>query len=232
LLPGAPKIKPAQRQVAQDGFFGRLLVDEIILAINFAAVPNAGTAVLSLAVIAVAALAGFGFRERRARFPLYDLRVAGRRIFWVAACAGIIVFGSLMGAMFIGQQFLQDVLGYSTIDAGLATIPAAVFMVLIALRSAKLVESHGARFTLLTGYLLIFFGFRPCCCCCCCRSKAVRTGRWGWVMPFAARPDHQPIPAPAKPGSGLIPPEPHRRPCQEALRRIGVAADYTRLATG
>ncbi len=41
-----------------------------------------------------------------------------RRIFWVAALAGIIVFGSLMGAMFVGQQFLQNVLGYSTLEAG------------------------------------------------------------------------------------------------------------------
>ena len=31
-----------------------------------------------------------------------------------------------MGAMFIGQQFLQNVLGYSTLDAGLAILPAAV----------------------------------------------------------------------------------------------------------
>jgi hypothetical protein len=29
--------------------------------------------------------------------------------------------------MFIGQQFLQNVLGYSTIDAGLAILPAPVF---------------------------------------------------------------------------------------------------------
>ncbi len=80
-------------------------------------------------------------------------------MFWVAACAGIIVFGSLMGAMFIGQQFLQNVLGYSTIDAGLAILPAAVFMVLIAPRSAKLVEAKGSRFTLLVGYVFIFLGF-------------------------------------------------------------------------
>ena len=53
-------------------------------------------------------------RERRARNPLYDLHVAARRIFWVAAVAGIIVFGSLMAAMFIGQQFLQEVLEYDT----------------------------------------------------------------------------------------------------------------------
>ena len=62
----------------------------------------------------------FIFRQRRARSPLYDLKIASRRTFWVAAVGGIIVFGSLMGAMFIGQQFLQDVLGYSTVNAGLA----------------------------------------------------------------------------------------------------------------
>ena len=48
-----------------------------------------------------------------------------------------------MGAMFIGQQFLQNVLGYSTLDAGAAILPAAVFMVLVAPRSAKLVEATG-----------------------------------------------------------------------------------------
>jgi MFS transporter, DHA2 family, multidrug resistance protein len=85
--------------------------------------------------------------------------VAGRRVFWVAACAGIIVFGTLMGAMFIGQQFLQNVLGYSTLDAGLAILPAALCMVLVAPRSAKLVDARGARFTLLVGYAFCLLGF-------------------------------------------------------------------------
>jgi len=141
------------------GMLSAVLVGATILAINFAVVPNEGTLVISLVIIAVAALIGFAIRERRAPQPLYDLTIAGRRIFWVAACAGIIVFGSLMGALFIGQQFLQNVLGYSTIDAGLAILPAVVFMVLIAPRSAKLVEARGARFTLLVGYACIFLGF-------------------------------------------------------------------------
>ena len=64
--------------------------------------------------VAIAAGIAFVLRQRRAPNPLYDLHVAARRMFWVAAVAGIIVFGSLMGAMFIGQQFLQNVLGYST----------------------------------------------------------------------------------------------------------------------
>ena len=98
-------------------------------------------------------------RQRRARNPLYDLEVAARPTFWVAACAGIIVFGSLMGAMFIGQQFLQNVLGYSTLDAGLSILPAAFCMVLVAPRSAKIVEARGARFTLLFGYVFVLLGF-------------------------------------------------------------------------
>ena len=122
-----------------------VLVGALILGINFAPVPNETTLILSLFVVAALALVAFVIRQRRATNPLYDLHVAARPTFWVAACAGLIVFGSLMGAMFIGQQFLQNVLGYSTVDAGLAILPAAVCMVVVAPRSAKLVEARGAR---------------------------------------------------------------------------------------
>ncbi len=141
------------------GILSMLLVAALVLAINLAPVPGKGTLAIGLGLVALAAVVAFVIRQRRARSPLYDLEVASRRIFWVAACAGIIVFGSLMGAMFIGQQFLQNVLDYSTLDSGLAILPAAVLMVLVAPRSAKLVESRGARFTLLLGYVFCLLGF-------------------------------------------------------------------------
>src|SRR4029450_7669499 len=134
------------------GILSVVLVGALILSINFAPVPNKGALTLGLAAIALAALVAFFLQQRRAANPLYDLNVAARRIFWVAACAGIIVFGSLMAAMFVSQQFLQNVLGYSTLEAGAAFLPAVVFMVLVAPRSAKLIEERGARFTLLAGY--------------------------------------------------------------------------------
>jgi hypothetical protein len=136
-----------------------VLVAALILAINFAPIPNETTLVLSLFAIALAAAIAFVIRQRRASNPLYDLRVAGRRVFWVAACAGIIVFGTLMGAAFIGQQFLQNILGYSTLASGASILPAAACMVVVAPRSAKLVESRGARITLLAGYLFCLLGF-------------------------------------------------------------------------
>ena len=141
------------------GVLSLILVGSLILAINFLPVPNEGTLALGLIVVAVVAGIAFVVRQRGAPNPLYDLHVASRRVFWVAACAGIIVFGSLMGAMFIGQQYLQNVLGYSTFEAGLSIIPAALFMILVAPRSAGLVEARGARFTLLVGYVFVLLGF-------------------------------------------------------------------------
>ncbi|HEX5384372.1 MAG TPA: MFS transporter, partial [Propionibacteriaceae bacterium] len=141
------------------GVLSVVLVGTLILSINFAPVPNKGTLALGLAAIAVAAAIAFVIRQRRAKNPLYDLHVAGRRIFWVAACAGIIVFGSLMGSAFVSQQYLQNVNGYSTLEAGAAFLPAVIFMILVAPRSAKLVESRGARFTLLIGYVFLFLAF-------------------------------------------------------------------------
>jgi MFS transporter, DHA2 family, multidrug resistance protein len=141
------------------GILSALLVGALILAINFAPEPNEGALALGLAVIAVAAAIAFFIRQRRAKNPLYNLHVAARRTFWVAACAGIIVFGSLMGAMFIGQQLLQNVNGYSTLQAGLSILPSTICMVLVAPYSAKLVEARGARFTLLFGYVFVLLGF-------------------------------------------------------------------------
>ena len=141
------------------GVLSVVLVGSLILAINFAVVPNAGTVVVVLVAILIVSLIAFLMRQRRARNPLYDLHVAARPTFWVAGVAGVIVFGSLMGVMFIGQQFLQNVLGYSTISAGAAILPAAVMMVIVAPRSAKMVGVIGSRRTLLLGYVFVFLGF-------------------------------------------------------------------------
>jgi EmrB/QacA subfamily drug resistance transporter len=141
------------------GILSVLLVGSLVMAINFMPVPNEGTLAVTLLVVAVAAAIAFVLRQRRAENPLYDLRIASRTTFWVAALAGIIVFGSLMGAAFINQQYLQNVLGYSTIEAGAAILPAVVCMVLVAPRSATLVGTHGSRLTLLAGQTLIFLSF-------------------------------------------------------------------------
>lgn len=141
--------------VSVDNFSGVLsivLVGATVLAINFAPLGDMGTAVWILAAVAVISTLVFVWRQLRIRVPLYDFRIASRPTFWVAAVGGIIIFGTLMGAMFVGQQYLQNVLGYSTLAAGALALPAAAAMVIVAPQSAKMVESIGSRYTLIIGY--------------------------------------------------------------------------------
>jgi hypothetical protein len=141
------------------GILSVLLVAALVLGINFVPVPGAQTIALGLLAVALAAGVAFVIRQRRARSPLYDLNVAGRRIFWVAATAGIIIFGSLMGAMFVGQQFLQNVLGYTTFQAGAAILPAVFFLVIVAPISARIIGARGSRVAMLGGYVFCLLGF-------------------------------------------------------------------------
>lgn len=141
------------------GVLSVFAVGALVIAINFAAVPGRGTVVAVTALTFLVCATGFFLRQRVAPNPLYDLHVAGRRTFWVAAVAGIIVFGSLMGAMFIGQQYLQNVLGYSTVAAGFSVLPTTIAMVAVAGLSARLIVGRGSRLTLLVGFMFIFAAF-------------------------------------------------------------------------
>ena len=141
------------------GILSVILVGSFVLAINVIPLGDMRATAIGLLVIALVAGILFVIRQRRAPNPLYDLKIAARPTFWVAGVAGIIVFGALMGAMFIGQQYMQDVLGFGTIQAALPALFAGASMILVAPRSAVIVEARGSRVTLLAGYVFVLAGF-------------------------------------------------------------------------
>jgi MFS transporter, DHA2 family, multidrug resistance protein len=141
------------------GVLSAVMFGALIMGLNFITVPSMQTLAVGLFVVAAVILILFVLRQKRAANPLYDLNVASRKTFWVAAVAGIIVFGSLMGIAFVNQQYLQNVLGYNTLQAGAAILPAVFFMVLVAPRSAKLVHDLGSRATLLLGQAFLGLAF-------------------------------------------------------------------------
>lgn len=143
----------------RSGLVSVAMITTLVLAITLAPLPGAGLVAISLGVVSIALIGYFLLRQRHLVNPLYDLATAKRRIFWVAAVAGIIVFGSLMGAFFIGQQYLQNVLGYSSLTAGVSILPSSVAMVAFAPIAARLINSLGSRITLLIGFALVAGGF-------------------------------------------------------------------------
>lgn len=141
------------------GVLSAVFIGSLVLGINYIALDSGReTAIIMLGLALVTGVAFF-WRQKVGRSPLFDLNYASRPTFWVAAVAGIIVFGSLMGAMYIGQQFLQNVLGYNSLEAGFAILPCAVAMVVAAPFSSRLVQNHGSRITLLVGFAACMIGF-------------------------------------------------------------------------
>lgn len=101
--------------------------------------------------VALVGLAAFFWRETKATRPLVSLPLAKARTFWVAFVAGAITFGSLIGAMFIGQQFTQNVLGYSTMTAAAVVLPAAICTALFGQVAGRLISAKGSQFTFMLG---------------------------------------------------------------------------------
>jgi hypothetical protein len=137
----------------------------LIPSINFSAAAHPGYALRRLAVIVVVA-AHCSRPAAPRRDPLYDLDRGPAAS--VVAVAGIIVFGSLMGAMH-RPAVLQLPL---TLDAGLSQSSRGAAMTVVSPRSAKLIHP-GARFTLSLATSSSCSGSARCCPV----AGAARTGR-------------------------------------------------------
>jgi len=109
--------------------------------------------------VAVIALAAFLWRQTRAPRPLVDLPLAKARTFWVAFVAGAITFGSLIGTMFIGQQFTQNVLGYEPLTAAAVVVPAAITMALFGQIAGRMVNQLGSKLTFSVGLIVVALAF-------------------------------------------------------------------------
>jgi hypothetical protein len=109
--------------------------------------------VVTTLIIAVVTLSLFFWRQATASRPLINLTFARARTYWVAFVAGAITFGSLIGAMFIGQQFMQNVLGYSALDAALVVLPSALLTAVFGQVAGELIEKTGSRLSFALGLL-------------------------------------------------------------------------------
>jgi MFS family permease len=90
---------------------------------------------------------GIGFLawELRRPEPMLDPRLFALRGFSAGSLSIFVQFFAAFGVIFVLLQFLQLVLGYSTLAAGAALAPMALVMVTVAPRVPRLVERFGVR---------------------------------------------------------------------------------------
>jgi Na+/melibiose symporter-like transporter len=103
-------------------------------------------------------LAGFALWERVTPSPMLDMSV-WRSPRFSAASAGItLLFFAMFGSLFLLTQYLQFVMGYDPLQAGVRLLPMAVVMLVVAPSSARFVERFGTKRVVATGLSLAALG--------------------------------------------------------------------------
>jgi EmrB/QacA subfamily drug resistance transporter len=113
--------------------------------------------IVSFAIAAVV-LSAFARWELRTPEPMLDLRFFRNPQFAAAATSITFVFFVMFGMIFTLTQYLQLVLGYSPLQAGVRMLPWAVVYMISARRSARVVERFGQRIVVAVGLVVIGAG--------------------------------------------------------------------------
>jgi EmrB/QacA subfamily drug resistance transporter len=112
-------------------------------------------------VVAVAAGVAFVAVERRVRVPLLDLALLRNRVLVGSTIAILIGAGTINGLMYLLSLYFQNpaALGMSPLEAGLATLPATVGLVVVAPLVPRLAAKLGGRQVVGLGFLVTAVGF-------------------------------------------------------------------------
>jgi EmrB/QacA subfamily drug resistance transporter len=116
---------------------------------------------VSLAGFAIAAalLAAFVAVERRIAAPLLDVSLFANRRFSAAAGAIAVAFFGLFGFIFLVTQYFQAVKGYSTLAAGVRTLPFALVIGALAPVAVRVAQRFGTTVVVSGGLVLMSGGF-------------------------------------------------------------------------
>jgi EmrB/QacA subfamily drug resistance transporter len=113
------------------------------------------TRILGAFAIAAVSLVSFVVIERRRRAPMLDLTLFRSGTYAGANLAMLLVALAMFGVFFFVSLYMQNVLGYSAVQAGAAFLPMTVLIILVAPVAGKLSDRHGSRWLMSGGMVLL-----------------------------------------------------------------------------
>jgi EmrB/QacA subfamily drug resistance transporter len=93
----------------------------------------------------------FVLREATARHPMLPLGLFRIRNFWVTNLTTLATYAGLIGGLFFVGLYLQQVVGYSPLEAGLATTPISILMFFLSPRFGRIASGTGPRVPMSAG---------------------------------------------------------------------------------
>ena len=114
--------------------------------------------ILSLYAASVVLLVAFVWWENRVADPMMKLELFKLRNFTIGAVISLVVSFGMLGIFFPMTLFLQGVLGFSPIKAGLTMTPMSLMLMVAAPIAGRLTDRIGARWIMVTGLSLVTIG--------------------------------------------------------------------------
>jgi len=111
--------------------------------------------ILGAFAVAAISLISFVTIERRRRAPMLDLTLFRSGTYAGANLAMLLVALAMFGVFFFVSLYMQNVLGYSAVQAGAAFLPMTVLIILVAPMAGKLSDRYGSRWLMSGGMVLL-----------------------------------------------------------------------------
>ena len=99
----------------------------------------------------IIALGAFAIWESYYKSPMLDTSFFKNPRFTAASLGIMLLFFAMFGSIFLLTQYLQFVMGFSALKAGVALLPLALTMLIVAPSSARIVERVGTKLVVGSG---------------------------------------------------------------------------------
>jgi EmrB/QacA subfamily drug resistance transporter len=113
------------------------------------------TEILSLFAAAIVLLATFVIVEHRQRLPMLDLSLFKSGTFTGANTVAMLVSLGMFGVFFFVSLYVQNILGYSAIQAGAIFLPMTILIIIVAPIAGKLSDRIGSRWLMGAGMTIV-----------------------------------------------------------------------------
>jgi len=113
------------------------------------------TRIVGAFVLAAVALVSFVLLERHTRAPMLDLTLFRNRTYVGANLVMLLVALAMFGVFFFVSLYMQNVLGYSAVQAGAAFLPMTLLIVVVAPLAGRASDRFGSRWLMAVGMVLL-----------------------------------------------------------------------------